>query len=100
MTTLSKALTGLTATGLVAGGLVLVPQPDVAHASLACTSTAIAINAGTGAEPKSSAKGHAHVTGSHYVGSISGGYWYWYADNNGGVNGDTWDSFYGSLKCS
>jgi hypothetical protein len=79
---------------------VLVPQPQTASAGTACTSTTITINAGAGAEPPSSAKGHSHATGSHYVSSISGGFWFWYADNNGGLDGDTWDTYLGVVKCA
>ncbi|MCP9946795.1 hypothetical protein LUX12_21545 [Streptomyces somaliensis] len=47
--------------------------------------------------------GHSHNTGSHYVGRMTntGGNLVvdWYADNNGGNDGDTWDSFYGTRVC-
>ncbi len=74
--------------------------PSTAVASTACSSSVITINAGPGAEPPTTASGHRHNTGNHYVGAISGGFWYWYADNNGGMDGDTTDSFYGSRRCS
>lgn len=39
-------------------------------------------------------------TGNHYVRYIySNGVWEWWADNNGGSNGDTVDTYYGSRQC-
>jgi hypothetical protein len=74
-----------------------------ASASKACNAEQITINSGGGAESPSRAWGHTHRTGNHYVKYISrssaGNIWYWYADNNGGIDGDTADTYYGSILC-
>jgi len=81
----------------VTGGVAL---PGAAHASTACDGYAITINGNPGAEPPSRATGHTHRTGNHYVRYIySNGVWEWWADNNGGSNGDTVDTYYGSRQC-
>lgn len=77
---------------------VVVPA-TTAHASLACHGTSIVINSGRGAEGASYATGHRHATGNHYVDSIYGSTWFWNADNNGGSDGDTWDTYYGAISC-
>ena len=70
-----------------------------AHASLACTATRIVINDGPGGENSSFANGHEHVTGNHYVRRIVNGRWEWWADNDGGFDGDTFDTLYGTKQC-
>ncbi|MER7701926.1 hypothetical protein ABTX81_03355 [Kitasatospora sp. NPDC097605] len=93
-----KASGVLLAVGMAAGG-VLIAAPG-ASASTACNATTITINKGSGAEDPSQAQGHSHSTGRHYVGAIdSNKIWYWYADNDGGSDGDTWDTFYGIKQC-
>lgn len=70
------------------------------YASLACEGTAITINSGAGAEPPRTATGHRHSTGNHYVRYIlSNRVWIWWADNNGGSDGDTADTYYGEKQC-
>lgn len=76
---------------LAAGGVVTSPSP--ASASLACSATRIKING------QYIASGHAHLTGNHYVYSISGNIWTWYSDNYGGRDGDSNDSYYGKIAC-
>ena len=71
-----------------------------AGASTACNGTSIVINGNPGAESPSWATGHGHSTGNHYVGGIdSNRVWYWWADNNGGSDGDTADTYFGARQC-
>lgn len=70
-----------------------------AQADTRCSWSTITINSGKGAEAPSAASGHKHNTGNHYVGYIAGDLVDWYADNNGGSDGDTWDSYCGTRKC-
>lgn len=93
MTSSARVLSFIAATGLVAGGLTLAPQPEAASANMACHAMAIKINGSM------NASGHAHVTGSHYVHGISGNVWTWYADNYGGSDGNTFDTYYGQIAC-
>ena len=93
------------------GHLVLVPllvtsllalqaaRAPRASASMGCEAEQIRINSGPGAEPPSWAWGHSHRTGNHYVGAFEDGVWYWWADNNGGVDGDTQDTYIGAQFC-
>ncbi|MBB5078608.1 acyl-CoA-binding protein [Nonomuraea endophytica] len=52
-----------------------------------------------------SARGHSHDTGNHYIrefgrDSITGKYlWDWWADNDGGSDGDTKDTYFASHWC-
>ncbi|WP_158890345.1 hypothetical protein [Amycolatopsis anabasis] len=82
----------------VGAGLVVTAAP--AQADKRCSYQRIAINNNPGAEPGSYANGHKHRTGNHYILRITDGnkYHYW-ADNNGGRDGDTWDTFYGYKRC-
>lgn len=89
----------LAATAALATAAALVGPAAPAHASLACSGTAIWINGNPGAEPGSWATGHSHATGNHYVKRISGSTWEWWADNNGGSDGDTADTYYGTKAC-
>ncbi|MFE5332436.1 hypothetical protein ACFRCG_39240 [Embleya sp. NPDC056575] len=60
----------------------------------------ILINGNPGAEDPSWAMGHSHNTGNHYLGGIDSNLvWSWWADNNGGNDGDTWDTHYGYRQC-
>lgn len=80
------------------GGLLLSPQ--AAHASLACDATRIVINDGPGGENATYANGHEHNTGNHYVRRVyPNRVWEWWADNNGGFDGDTADTLYGRIQC-
>ncbi|MGH8909298.1 MAG: hypothetical protein ACRD0K_23095 [Egibacteraceae bacterium] len=72
-----------------------------AHADARCEAGEITINGGRGGEPASLALGHTHSTGNHYVVEMrSDGTWVWWADNNGGADGDTADTFYQIKQCS
>lgn len=78
---------------------MLAPVQSV-QADTCCSAGIITINSGGGAEPASYAYGHTHRTGNHYVRYIySNGVWEWWADNNGGSDGDTRDTFYGFRQC-
>jgi hypothetical protein len=106
MTTTSprrRNLLGRTAAAAVAvtGALaMMVAAGPAASASAGCSGSVIRINTGAGAEAPSSAYGHRHRTGNHYIRYRSGNTLYWYADNNGGLDGDTRDTFYRSVYCA
>ena len=71
-----------------------------AQGSLGCGGESIRINTGSGAEAPSNATGHEHQTGRHYIKSItSSGLVEWWADNDGGLDGDTADTYYGTSQC-
>ncbi|MFG1801330.1 hypothetical protein ACGFI4_14315 [Micromonospora carbonacea] len=93
-----KILTAAAVAILTTTGVVAVTD-SAAHASLACSGTSIRINGGSGAEAPSYATGHSHSTGNHYVRAIIGNNWEWWADNNGGSDGDTKDTYYGTISC-
>lgn len=80
------------------GGTLLVAVP-AAHADTRCSSQYIVINGNQGAESPSGAFGHSHLTGNHYIRSQSGNLLTYWADNNGGSNKDTWDTYYGQIRC-
>ena len=80
----------------VAASLTALP----ATASTSCNYNAITINVGEGAEPPSAAIGHTHFTGNHYIAFTAGSTWHYWADNNGGWDGDTWDTFYATRTCN
>lgn len=89
-----------TAAAALAGAVVLGTAASPANADTRCNYGSVWINSGGGAEAPSWANGHSHNTGNHFVGAIwSNGLWDWYADNNGGNDGDTWDTYYGSRWC-
>ena len=63
----------------------------------------ITINSGRGAEPPSRVRGHRHFTGNHYIKGVIPIYrnnrlvskrFVWWADNDGGFDGDTKDTRY------
>ncbi|ACZ85147.1 hypothetical protein [Streptosporangium roseum] len=88
----------------LAGAMVVTGGTTAAHADVRCMVNTIYINASPGGDPKQQALGHSHNTGKHYVGSYqwySTGWWLWewYADNDGGSDGDTADTWYGSSWC-
>ncbi|MFI7360146.1 hypothetical protein ACIBTP_40285 [Streptomyces avidinii] len=88
------------AAAAVLGGLVMVGGgATVAQADTRCDWSTVYINGNPGAEPGSWASGHSHRTGNHYVGAYANGLVDWYADNNGGDDGDTKDSYYGTRAC-
>lgn len=91
-------LAALCAALSLAGAAVLVDVPD-ARAATACHALSMTINSNPRAEAPSTAMGHGHVTGNHYNSSRTNGTWVWRADNNGGSDGDTIDTAYGSTKC-
>jgi len=90
-------LAALTLLGLT---VALTTGASKASASLSCSGSYITINSGSGAENPSTAWGHNHLTGNHYVRYVysDGRYEYW-ADNNGGWDGDTRDTYYGTIDC-
>lgn len=88
----------ITFASALAATTLVVPATS-ASASLACQAYSITINSNPGAEPPSSAAGHRHSTGNHYVKGVVNSVWYWWADNNGGSDGDTWDTAYGIIQC-
>jgi hypothetical protein len=88
-------------------GTIVPSFVQKAYASTACTASRITINWNFGGEGTSTVWGHSHLYGNHYVHNIkpvpgnSKLYtWYWYADNNGGLDGDTADTFYDSVVCT
>lgn len=96
--TKKKIMIVIAATAAILGPSVLL-SPS-AHASLACDATTIQINEGRGGEPPTFRQGHTHFTGDHYVRSISSNrLWNWWADNDGGADGDTADTPYGIKQC-
>jgi hypothetical protein len=93
------ALCGGLAAG--AGAATIVATP--ASASGGCSGSLITINSNPGAEPPSRARGHAHATGNHYIKLTypvgDRRIVVWWADNNGGRDGDTTDTYYTSTTC-
>jgi hypothetical protein len=85
-------------TTLAAGGLAVAPAAP-ASASGGCSGSLIRINTNPGAEPPSWAYGHRHRTGNHYIRYRSGSYLIWWADNNGGLDGDTRDTYHTTTYC-
>ncbi|TFV45756.1 hypothetical protein E4P43_17175 [Blastococcus sp. TF02A-35] len=83
---------------ITAGTTVLIPA-GTASADMRCSFGPITINSNPGAEAPSTASGHTHSTGNHYSkGMSSSGVVTYYADNNGGSDGDTKDTLYGYLN--
>ncbi|MDY7085996.1 MAG: hypothetical protein SYR96_12905 [Actinomycetota bacterium] len=99
MTKMSKSLAALSGTVMLGAVLAGLPA-SAALASGGCSGSLIRINTGSGAEAPSTAYGHGHATGNHYIGYRSGSYVGWYADNNGGWDGDTADTFYTETYCA
>jgi hypothetical protein len=91
-----------TAVVLGLGGAVAVAQP--ASASGGCSGDIILVNSGAGAEAPSWRYGHAHLTGRHYIRAIvrysNRSLVQWWADNDGGLDGDTWDTPYQETLCA
>lgn len=94
-----------TAAVSLAGAMVVAGGATAAHADTRCFADSILINDSPGGDPMQRAYGHSHNTGNHYVnGSLYDAYrglhkWFWMADNDGGSNGDTGDTFYGNSWC-
>ncbi|MEV4183606.1 hypothetical protein AB0J28_19460 [Streptosporangium canum] len=94
-----------TAAVSLAGAMVVTGGATSAHADTRCSWSSIYINDSPGGDPKTAARGHSHNTGNHYVtDSIWSAYykkhvWYWNADNDGGSDGDTDDTYYGWILC-
>nr|WP_093892366.1 hypothetical protein [Streptosporangium canum] len=86
--------------------MVVTGGTTAAHADTRCSWGSTWINGGAGAEAPRMARGHYHKTGNHYIRSSEwdphfGKYiWQWYADHNGGNDGDDWDSYYGESYCN
>jgi len=94
-----------TALGALALGAAVITVPAApAHASGGCSGYLIRINLNPGAEAPSNRYGHRHTTGSHYIRSTvnvgNGRVVTWWADNAGGRDGDTADTFYTTTFCS
>ncbi|MFE0424034.1 hypothetical protein [Streptomyces sp. NPDC058953] len=102
-----KTVKRLSATGaaaaMVGAVLILGGTATTAQADTRCDWGTIRINGNPGAERPSYASGHTHRTGNHYVKKVTntGGNLVveWWADHNGGDDGDTWDSYYGTRVC-
>ena len=87
--------------GCMAAGTLAIPVLGAAPAgaSTSCSASWININTGSGAEAPSQAWGHSHSTGRHYIKSRSGNKLTYWADNDGGWDGDTADTYYGVKYC-
>jgi hypothetical protein len=85
--------------GLAAVAFATVPATP-ASASGGCSGSLIRINGGGGAEAPSWRYGHGHRSGNHYIRARSGNYVIWWADNNGGLDGDTRDTYYTTTYCA
>lgn len=95
---MKKALSTFVSLAVLATGLVLVPA-STASASLGCSATSVRVNSTSGGESPSDQNGHSHVTGKHYLKTItSSKMWYWSADNDNGRT-DNWDTAYGFTQC-
>ncbi|MEV4251292.1 hypothetical protein AB0J63_48890 [Streptosporangium canum] len=87
-------------------GTMIAGGATAAHADTRCDWTWIKINSGAGAEAPRVVRGHSHNTGNHYIFDFNWSdykqqyLWAWYADNNGGNDGDTKDTSYGTNWCS
>jgi hypothetical protein len=90
------AVLALAATSAVG---VSVAAGPTASASSSCSASVIRINTGGGGERASWAMGHRHRTGNHYIKRRSGNVLHWWADNNGGLDGDTRDTAYRVRVC-
>lgn len=91
----SGGIAGLAGLAMAAGPAAMSAQADVR-----CGGEAITINSNAGDEPPSTETGHEHQSGNHYIVSISStGLVTWYADGNGGFDGDQPDAYYGKLQC-
>ncbi|SFK53003.1 hypothetical protein SAMN05216275_127115 [Streptosporangium canum] len=90
----------------LAGVMVVAGGTTSAHADTRCGWGWIKINDSAGGDPISDARGHSHSGGNHYVRNFwwdaaSGAYiWDWWADNDGGSDGDTADTYFGSRWCA
>ena len=83
----------------MAAALGLLPT-GAAVSAVTCGYSSMTINSNPNAEAPSRASGHAHFTGNHYIRSMTNRTWYYSADNNGGTDGDTWDTNYGVVACN
>ncbi|MEU7456423.1 hypothetical protein AB0A72_31970 [Streptosporangium roseum] len=94
-----------TAAVSLAGAMVVTGGTTAAHADTRCDWSWIYINDSPGGDPKEAARGHSHNTGNHYISysSWSDYYqkyaWYWESDNDGGSDGDTYDTYYSWNLC-
>jgi hypothetical protein len=87
--------------GVVGLSVAMVALPTGAAVSaVPCSYSSMTINGNPNAEGPTRASGHAHLTGNHYVRSMTNKTWYYTADNNGGSDGDTWDTSYGVAACN
>lgn len=88
-----------TASASLAGLILVGGTATQAHADTRCLADWIYINASPGGDPKQRVLGHSHNTGKHYIRSISNSVYEWWADNDGGQDGDSPDTFYGRIYC-
>lgn len=90
----------------------LMGLTPLASASTSCYFRTVKINDNAGAEAPSWRTGHTHYDGWIYKGDnhhyVRYSYWsnwkkkrryVFYADNNAGRDGDTWDTYYGGRYC-
>lgn len=94
-----RRLVGAVAAAGVMVVMVVFPT-GAAVSSVPCSYSSITINSNPKAEGPTRASGHAHVTGNHYIKSMTNNVWTFTADNNGGSDGDTWDTSYGVAACN
>ncbi|MGW3364970.1 hypothetical protein ACWDOR_18705 [Streptosporangium canum] len=103
----SQAMGALgTAAVSLAGAMVVTGGVTAAHASTSCDYRSVLINDSPGGDRVQLAYGHSHRTGNHFISGSTwdnpkGKHkWYWFADNDGGSDGGTGDTFYGYSWCS
>ncbi|MFI6299315.1 hypothetical protein ACIBEJ_47525 [Nonomuraea sp. NPDC050790] len=100
-----KRWSALGAAALSVATLTVAGGATAAHADTRCAWSWIWINDSGGGDPKTQARGHSHSSGNHYIGgyyrdAVSGRYlWDWWADNDGGSDGDTADTYFSSRWC-
>lgn len=87
-------------------GLAASPNIPKASADMRCETENIIINDNPRNRPRNerpqAAAGHRHRTGNHYVKRRFGpnrSFWEWWADNNGGWDGNTPDTKIGQIEC-
>ncbi|MFI6504096.1 hypothetical protein [Nonomuraea typhae] len=100
MNRITRHLATIAVAGIVTATGLAATTSTAANADARCTWGIIKINTGRGAEPPRWARGHKHRTGNHYLKRIRPGGWLeWWADNNGGRDGDTRDTFHRMIRC-
>ncbi|MET9338189.1 hypothetical protein [Nonomuraea sp. NPDC003804] len=101
-----KRWSALGSAAVLLAGVMVAGGTTSAQADTRCEWRWIRINDSPGGDPMTDARGHSHNTGNHYVGGYwrdanSGMYiWDWWADNDGGSDGDSPDTYFSSRWCS